>query len=177
MAFLKALSVVPPLSSYGSALLPSFILSPAAGRCQWADAPNFAGKFRQSVQKQEHFECAPRLPGCGTQHPHRALGGTRILLAAAPTTPPCFRHWRRSSLLHSSHIQRKNVFYFVSVAVCGPRQTHFHRRGRSGKRHFLSSEKFRTKSSPFRGSWQCRKALPERVLLFNNSGTPAGRQG
>lgn len=54
----KALSVVPPLSSYGSALLPSFILSPAAGRCQWADAPNFAGKFRQSVQKQEHFKIA-----------------------------------------------------------------------------------------------------------------------
>ena len=53
------------------------------------------------------MECAPRLPGCGTQHPHRALGGTRVLLAAAPTTPPCFRRWRRSSLL-----QRKNYFYF-----------------------------------------------------------------
>ena len=26
---------------------------------------------------------------------------TRTLLAAAPTTPPCFRHWRRSSLLPS----------------------------------------------------------------------------
>ena len=26
---------------------------------------------------------------------------TRVLLAAAPTTPPCFRHWRRSSLLPS----------------------------------------------------------------------------
>ena len=24
---------------------------------------------------------------------------TRVLLAAAPTTPPCFRHWRRSSSL------------------------------------------------------------------------------
>ena len=24
---------------------------------------------------------------------------TRVLLAAAPTTPPCFRHWQRSSLL------------------------------------------------------------------------------
>ena len=43
-------------------------------------------------------ECPP-LTGCGTQHPHRALGGTRVLLAAAPTTPPCFRHWRRSSSL------------------------------------------------------------------------------
>lgn len=44
----------PPLSSYRSALLHGFILSPAAARCQWADAPNFAGKFRHSVQKQEH---------------------------------------------------------------------------------------------------------------------------
>ena len=44
-------------------------------------------------------ECPPLLPGCGTQHPLRALGGTRVLLAAAPTTPPCFRHWRRSSSL------------------------------------------------------------------------------
>ena len=41
----------------------------------------------------------PLTTGCGTQHPLRALGGTRVLLAAAPTTPPCFRHWRRSSSL------------------------------------------------------------------------------
>ena len=42
----------------------------------------------------------PLETGCGTQHPLRALGGTRVLLAAAPTTPPCFRRWRRSQLLH-----------------------------------------------------------------------------
>ena len=53
----------------------------------------------------------PLATGCGTQHPLRALGGTRVLLAAAPTTPPCFRRWRRSSSLHSGHIQRKNYFY------------------------------------------------------------------
>ena len=41
----------------------------------------------------------PLATGCGTQHPLRALGGTRVLLAAAPTTAPCFRHWRRSQLL------------------------------------------------------------------------------
>ena len=41
----------------------------------------------------------PLATGCGTQHPLRALGGTRVLLAAAPTTPPCFRRWRRSSSL------------------------------------------------------------------------------
>ena len=41
----------------------------------------------------------PLETGCGSQHPLRALGGTRVLLAAAPTTPPCFRRWRRSSSL------------------------------------------------------------------------------
>ena len=41
----------------------------------------------------------PLTTGCGTQHPLRALGGTRVLLAAAPTTAPCFRRWRRSRLL------------------------------------------------------------------------------
>ena len=38
----------------------------------------------------------PPRPGCGTQHPQRFAC---VLLAAAPTTTPCFRHWRRSSLL------------------------------------------------------------------------------
>ena len=41
-----------------------------------------------------------RSPGRGWQRLHRALGGTRILLAAAPTAPPCFCRWQRSSLLH-----------------------------------------------------------------------------
>ena len=76
-----------------------------------------------------------RLSGCGTQHPHRALGGTRVLLAAAPTTPPCFRRWQRSSSLHSGHIQRKNYFNFAFVAACGPLQTHFHGWGRKGRWH------------------------------------------
>ena len=40
-----------------------------------------------------------RSPGRGSQRLHRALGGTRILLAAAPTAPPCFCRWQRSSLL------------------------------------------------------------------------------
>ena len=39
--------------------------------------------------------------GCGSQRPLRAKFCTCVLLAAAPTTPPCFRHWRRSSLLPS----------------------------------------------------------------------------
>ena len=57
------------------------------------------------------------------------------MLAAAPTTPPCFRRWRRSSSLRSGHIQRKNYFNFAFVATCGPLQTHFHGWGRKGRWH------------------------------------------
>ena len=74
---------------------------------------------------EEDLKCAPRLPGCGTQHPHRALGGTRVLLAAAPTTPPCFRRWRRSSSL-----QRKNYFKFWGTETpAGVSVPFFHGRG------------------------------------------------
>ena len=46
---------------------------------------------------------------CGSLRLLRALGGTRILQAAAPTTPPCFRRWRRSSPLHSAGDSRPPV--------------------------------------------------------------------
>ena len=42
-----------------------------------------------------------RSTGCGSLRLLRALGGTRILQAAAPTAPPCIRHWRRSSPLQT----------------------------------------------------------------------------
>ena len=73
--------------------------------------------LQQLSLKQDDLEWPPLLPGCGTQHPLRALGGTRVLLAAAPTTPPCFRRWRRSSSLHSSHLQRNDYFYFAFGAT------------------------------------------------------------
>ena len=47
--------------------------------------------------------------GCGSQRPLRARFCTCVLLAAAPTTPPCFRHWRRSSLLPSRGASGKEV--------------------------------------------------------------------
>ena len=50
------------------------------------------GQMSRAAQK--------RNLGRGSQRLHRALGGTRILLAAAPTAPPCFCRWQRSSLLH-----------------------------------------------------------------------------
>ena len=61
-------------------------------------------------------EWLPLLTGCGTQHPHRALGGTRVLLAAAPTTPPCFRRWRRSSSLLAM-FSGKIIFNFAFGAT------------------------------------------------------------
>ena len=50
--------------------------------------------------------------GCGTLRLLRALGGTRILQAAAPTAPPCIRRRRRSSLLH--------IFFFSLLRFAGP---------------------------------------------------------
>ena len=62
-------------------------------------------------RRQNDFKWPPLLTGCGSQHPLRALGGTRVLLAAAPTTSPCFRRWRRSSSLLAI-FSGKNIFNF-----------------------------------------------------------------
>ena len=47
--------------------------------------------------------------------PSVCFAAARILLAAAPTAPPCFRHWRRSSLLRIflcfSHLRLRRRFY------------------------------------------------------------------
>ena len=66
--------------------------------------------------------------GCGTLRPLRALGGTRILQAAAPTAPPCIRRWRRSSPLQTrgcsplstpkEKSKRKNASRFAQTG-CG----------------------------------------------------------
>ena len=57
------------------------------------------------------------------------------MLAAAPTTPPCFRRWRRSSSLHSGHNQRNWIFIRDSEKPAGFSESPFHGRGRKGKRH------------------------------------------
>ena len=53
--------------------------------------------------------------GCNTQRPLRALSGTRVLLTAAPTAPPCIRRRRRSSLLRIflcfSHLRLRRRFH------------------------------------------------------------------
>ena len=78
-------------------------------------------KFANGVRvgQQNDLKWLPLLPGCGTQHPHRALGGTCVLLAAAPTTPPCFRRWRRSSSLHFGHQEWKEYFVLQFRNACG----------------------------------------------------------
>ena len=58
-----------------------------------------------------------RNPGRGSQRLHRALGGTRILLAAAPTAPPCFCRWQRSSLLHRGFFTRRTIRRVLRVAL------------------------------------------------------------
>ena len=58
-----------------------------------------------------------RSPGRGSQRLHHALGGTRILLAAAPTAPPCFCRWQRSSLLHRGFFPRRTIRRVLRVAL------------------------------------------------------------
>ena len=138
---------------------------------------------------------ALRLSGCGTQHPHRALGGTCVLLAAAPTTPPCFRHWRRSSLLHSGHIQRKIYFYFAILENLRIFQNClFTSGGRGGKRHLQRlfpaetvalrgkrllvfsepSQAHCVRQLPGRGCFICADRQMLKSSPFGGAGTPSG---
>ena len=64
-----------------------------------------AGTFSFACQKRTRkapatFE-AREAAGCGSLRLLRALRGTRILQAAAPTAPPCFGRWPRSSPLQT----------------------------------------------------------------------------
>ena len=62
---------------------------------------------RRKSKPKNASRCAKT--GCDTQRPLRALSGTRVLLTAAPTAPPCIRRRRRSSLLR---------FFLVSPICC-----------------------------------------------------------
>ena len=72
--------------------------------------PALSAMQTERLQKSPSHSCAMGFfatsqsasqtrPGCDPQHPLRALKSTCVLLAAAPTATPCFRHRRRSSLL------------------------------------------------------------------------------
>ena len=67
------------------------------------------GQMSRAAQK--------RNPGRGSKRLRRALGGTRILLAAAPTAPPCFCRWQRSSLLHRGFFTRRTSRRVLRVAL------------------------------------------------------------
>ena len=70
------------------------------------------------------------VTGCGTQRLQRPLEGPCILLAAAPTTPPCFCRRQRSSLLQvptSRNVYRGCCWKTPSVFAS---QIHFPQRGR-----------------------------------------------
>ena len=62
---------------------------------------------KELSKRKKASRCAKT--GCGAQRPLRALSGTRVLLTAAPTAPPCIRRRRRSSLLR---------FFLVSPTCC-----------------------------------------------------------
>ena len=62
---------------------------------------------KKKSKRKKASRCAKT--GCGAQRPLRALSGTRVLLTAAPTAPPCIRRRRQSSLLH---------FFLVSPICC-----------------------------------------------------------
>ena len=71
---------------------------------------------KKKSKRKKASRCAKT--GCGAQRPLRALSGTRVLLTAAPTAPPCIRRRRRSSLLRIflcfSHLRLRRRFHVVA---------------------------------------------------------------
>ena len=74
------------------------------------ESPSGAFKPQTGLQSKCRVFSAARSPllseareaaGCGSLRLLRALRGTRILQAAAPTAPPCFGRWPRSSPLQT----------------------------------------------------------------------------
>ena len=128
------------------------------------------------------MECA-RLTGCGTQHPHCALGGTCVLLAAAPTTPPCFRHWRRSSSLLCASIAERIFLFAVPKRLRALRNYFFTGRGRRGKRQNQRGFVLRQASSPSPSllrkstSPKGRGLGKEMKFAWTAKGSPFGRAG
>ena len=71
----------------------AFIGGISAGRCSLLVA-------KENQKTTSDFDALDPT-GCGPLRLLRALGGTRILQAAAPTAPPCIRRRRRSSPLQT----------------------------------------------------------------------------
>ena len=78
---------------------PEMVHAPVRGAERFFIKANCSLLMSKENQKTTSDFDALDPTGCGTQRPLRALGGTRVLLTAAPTAPPCFRRRRRSSPL------------------------------------------------------------------------------
>ena len=76
-------------------LPPPYLLTPLSPQRVKGCSPLTIPMWKSKRKKASR--CAKT--GCGAQRPLRALSGTRVLLTAAPTAPPCIRRRRRSSLL------------------------------------------------------------------------------
>mgnify|MGYP003104570058 CR=1 FL=1 len=73
---------------------------PPAISTRWIHEKGAARPFQTPKGKSKRKKASRfAKTGCGAQRPLRALSGTRVLLTAAPTAPPCIRRRRRSSLL------------------------------------------------------------------------------
>ena len=78
---------------------------------------------KKKSKRKKASRCAKT--GCGAQRPLRALSGTRVLLTAAPTAPPCIRRRQRSSLLRIflcfSHLRLRRRFH-LPAELYAPRK-------------------------------------------------------
>ena len=117
--------------------------------------------------------------GCGAQRPLRALSGTRVLLTAAPTAPPCIRRRRRSSLLRIflcfSHLRLRRRFHVVAElhALRGRNTSCEAANRRNEKKAFSEAASF----FPFRHllrDYQGRVALDSCLPRLESSGCFSG---
>ena len=111
--------------------------------------------------------------------PSVCFAAARILLAAAPTAPPCFRHWRRSSLLHIflcfSHLRLRRRFQAFAELYRQQRgNTRCEAANRRNEKKALSAA---TSFFPFRQllrDYQGRAALDSCLPRLESSGCFSG---
>ena len=117
--------------------------------------------------------------GCGAQRPLRALSGTRVLLTAAPTAPPCIRRRRRSSLLRIflcfSYLRLRRRFHLSAElhALQGRNTSCEAANRRNEKKAFSAAASF----FPFRHllrDYQGRAALDSCLPRLESSGCFSG---
>ena len=91
-----------PTHHFCQYLLGIFITFTNSSLFNRAFSTNSRRALRQRLSLWERCSTSPSLLRNATARvaaPSVCFAAARILLAAAPTAPPCFRHWRRSSPL------------------------------------------------------------------------------